>query len=158
MTENYVAPGQQRYLRACMVCSIVMTNTVGHPAPCLDKCAPEVVLPPCATIIPSLASGGHGHANIYLSNFHSASAKRAARTVKNSSTSRDRPSRSRVARRRCSRASSRLLTPKSHGLPGGSGSTTTCAASTLLRSPASCLTRSGLPWRKNIGCRKRMRT
>ncbi|KAK4191382.1 transcription elongation factor spt4 [Podospora australis] len=26
MSENYVAPGQQRYLRACMVCSIVMTN------------------------------------------------------------------------------------------------------------------------------------
>ncbi|KAK4162716.1 Spt4/RpoE2 zinc finger-domain-containing protein [Cladorrhinum sp. PSN259] len=25
MSENYVAPGQQRYLRACMVCSIVMT-------------------------------------------------------------------------------------------------------------------------------------
>ncbi|KAK3997660.1 transcription elongation factor spt4 [Cladorrhinum sp. PSN332] len=26
MSENYVAPGQQRYLRACMVCSIVMTQ------------------------------------------------------------------------------------------------------------------------------------
>lgn len=26
MSENYVAPGQQRYLRACMVCSIVMTH------------------------------------------------------------------------------------------------------------------------------------
>jgi transcription elongation factor SPT4 len=25
---NFVAPGQQRYLRACMVCSIVMTQTV----------------------------------------------------------------------------------------------------------------------------------
>ncbi|ERT02359.1 transcription elongation factor SPT4 [Sporothrix schenckii 1099-18] len=25
MSDNYVAPGQQRYLRACMVCSIVMT-------------------------------------------------------------------------------------------------------------------------------------
>ncbi|KAK1760941.1 transcriptional elongation protein [Echria macrotheca] len=25
MSENYVAPGQQRYLRACMVCSVVMT-------------------------------------------------------------------------------------------------------------------------------------
>ncbi|EPE09645.1 transcription elongation factor spt-4 [Ophiostoma piceae UAMH 11346] len=25
MSENYVSPGQQRYLRACMVCSIVMT-------------------------------------------------------------------------------------------------------------------------------------
>ncbi|TDZ22463.1 Transcription elongation factor spt4 [Colletotrichum sidae] len=24
-TDNYVAPGHQRYLRACMVCSIVMT-------------------------------------------------------------------------------------------------------------------------------------
>ncbi|KAI1868001.1 hypothetical protein JX265_004054 [Neoarthrinium moseri] len=24
---NFVAPGQQRYLRACMVCSIVMTQT-----------------------------------------------------------------------------------------------------------------------------------
>ncbi|KAJ2896739.1 transcription elongation factor spt-4 [Zalerion maritima] len=24
-SENYVAPGQHRYLRACMVCSIVMT-------------------------------------------------------------------------------------------------------------------------------------
>lgn len=29
---NFVAPGQQRYLRACMVCSIVMTQTVS-PAP-----------------------------------------------------------------------------------------------------------------------------
>ncbi|RDL35065.1 Transcription elongation factor SPT4 [Venustampulla echinocandica] len=27
MTENYVASGQQRNLRACMVCSIVMTQT-----------------------------------------------------------------------------------------------------------------------------------
>ncbi|KAB8300234.1 hypothetical protein EYC80_000447 [Monilinia laxa] len=26
MTENYVAPNQQRNLRACMVCSIVMTQ------------------------------------------------------------------------------------------------------------------------------------
>ncbi|TPX15167.1 uncharacterized protein E0L32_004725 [Thyridium curvatum] len=26
MSENFVAPGQQRYLRACMVCSIVMTS------------------------------------------------------------------------------------------------------------------------------------
>ncbi|KAM7201817.1 Spt4/RpoE2 zinc finger domain containing protein [Rhypophila sp. PSN 637] len=26
MSENFVAPGQQRYLRACMVCSIVMTQ------------------------------------------------------------------------------------------------------------------------------------
>jgi transcription elongation factor SPT4 len=26
MSENYVAPNQQRYLRACMVCSIVMTQ------------------------------------------------------------------------------------------------------------------------------------
>ncbi|KAJ4302126.1 transcription elongation factor spt4 [Collariella sp. IMI 366227] len=25
MSENFVAPNQQRYLRACMVCSIVMT-------------------------------------------------------------------------------------------------------------------------------------
>ncbi|KAK0752075.1 Spt4/RpoE2 zinc finger-domain-containing protein [Schizothecium vesticola] len=25
MSENYAAPNQQRYLRACMVCSIVMT-------------------------------------------------------------------------------------------------------------------------------------
>ena len=28
MTENYVPPGQQRNLRACMVCSIVMTQSV----------------------------------------------------------------------------------------------------------------------------------
>jgi transcription elongation factor SPT4 len=28
MSENFVAPGQQRYLRACMVCSIVMTYAV----------------------------------------------------------------------------------------------------------------------------------
>ncbi|KAF8865949.1 Spt4-domain-containing protein [Acephala macrosclerotiorum] len=27
MTDNFVAPGQQRNLRACMVCSIVMTQT-----------------------------------------------------------------------------------------------------------------------------------
>ncbi|KAL8404122.1 hypothetical protein RB594_009110 [Gaeumannomyces avenae] len=27
MSENFVTPGQQRYLRACMVCSIVMTLT-----------------------------------------------------------------------------------------------------------------------------------
>ncbi|KXH28154.1 transcription elongation factor spt-4 [Colletotrichum simmondsii] len=26
--DNFVAPGQQRYLRACMVCSIVMTYSV----------------------------------------------------------------------------------------------------------------------------------
>jgi transcription elongation factor SPT4 len=26
MTSNFVAPGQQRYLRACMVCSIVQTE------------------------------------------------------------------------------------------------------------------------------------
>jgi len=25
MSENFVAPGQQRYTRACMVCSIIMT-------------------------------------------------------------------------------------------------------------------------------------
>jgi transcription elongation factor SPT4 len=31
MSENYVAPGQQRYLRACMVCSIVMTFAVSFP-------------------------------------------------------------------------------------------------------------------------------
>lgn len=31
MSENYVAPGQQRYLRACMVCSIVMTYAVRPP-------------------------------------------------------------------------------------------------------------------------------
>lgn len=31
MSENYVAPGQQRYLRACMVCSIVMTYAVSQP-------------------------------------------------------------------------------------------------------------------------------
>ncbi len=28
MSANFVAPGQQRYLRACMVCSIVMTYAV----------------------------------------------------------------------------------------------------------------------------------
>ena len=28
MSENYAAPNQQRYLRACMVCSIVMTLAV----------------------------------------------------------------------------------------------------------------------------------
>jgi hypothetical protein len=28
MSENYVAPAQQRWLRACMVCSIVMTYAV----------------------------------------------------------------------------------------------------------------------------------
>lgn len=27
MSEAFVAPGQMRYLRACMVCSIVMTQT-----------------------------------------------------------------------------------------------------------------------------------
>lgn len=27
-SANFVAPGQQRYLRACMVCSIVMTYSV----------------------------------------------------------------------------------------------------------------------------------
>jgi transcription elongation factor SPT4 len=26
--SNFVTPGQQRYLRACMVCSIVMTYSV----------------------------------------------------------------------------------------------------------------------------------
>jgi transcription elongation factor SPT4 len=31
MSENFVAPGQQRYLRACMVCSIVMTSAVRPP-------------------------------------------------------------------------------------------------------------------------------
>lgn len=30
MSENYAAPGQQRYLRACMVCSIVMTFAVSQ--------------------------------------------------------------------------------------------------------------------------------
>jgi transcription elongation factor SPT4 len=33
MSENFVAPGQQRYLRACMVCSIVMTFAVSPPSP-----------------------------------------------------------------------------------------------------------------------------
>lgn len=28
LTSNYVSSGQQRYLRACMVCSIVMTYSV----------------------------------------------------------------------------------------------------------------------------------
>ncbi len=28
-TSNFATPGQQRYLRACMVCSIVMTLQVG---------------------------------------------------------------------------------------------------------------------------------
>lgn len=27
-STNFVSPGQQRYLRACMVCSIVMTYNV----------------------------------------------------------------------------------------------------------------------------------
>jgi len=31
MSANFVAPGQQRYLRACMVCSIVMTYAVSLP-------------------------------------------------------------------------------------------------------------------------------
>jgi transcription elongation factor SPT4 len=31
MSENFVAPGQHRYLRACMVCSIVMTYAVSLP-------------------------------------------------------------------------------------------------------------------------------
>ena len=31
MSANFVAPGQQRYLRACMVCSIVMTYAVRQP-------------------------------------------------------------------------------------------------------------------------------
>lgn len=30
MSENFVAPTQQRYLRACMVCSIVMTFAVSQ--------------------------------------------------------------------------------------------------------------------------------
>ena len=33
MTENFVPPGQQRNLRACMVCSIVMTQNVSFPFP-----------------------------------------------------------------------------------------------------------------------------
>ena len=36
MSANFVAPGQQRYLRACMVCSIVMTYAVSiTPMTCL---------------------------------------------------------------------------------------------------------------------------
>lgn len=31
MSEGFFAPGQQRFLRACMVCSIVLSQTVGHP-------------------------------------------------------------------------------------------------------------------------------
>ncbi len=30
MADNFVPPGQQRYTRACMVCSIVMTQAVSH--------------------------------------------------------------------------------------------------------------------------------
>lgn len=30
-SANFVTPGQQRYLRACMVCSIVMTYSVSSP-------------------------------------------------------------------------------------------------------------------------------
>lgn len=32
-TSNFAAPGQQRYLRACMVCSIVMTYSVRLASP-----------------------------------------------------------------------------------------------------------------------------
>jgi transcription elongation factor SPT4 len=40
MSENFVAPGQQRYLRACMVCSIVMTFAVRPLPPPLPSIPP----------------------------------------------------------------------------------------------------------------------
>ncbi|KAI1429558.1 transcription elongation factor spt-4 [Xylaria sp. FL1777] len=40
MADNFVPPGQQRYTRACMVCSIVMTQAVSH----------QSVLPHCGTL------------------------------------------------------------------------------------------------------------
>jgi uncharacterized protein (DUF983 family) len=33
MADNFVPPGQQRYTRACMVCSIVMTQAVSTHGP-----------------------------------------------------------------------------------------------------------------------------
>jgi transcription elongation factor SPT4 len=44
MSENYVAPGQQRYLRACMVCSIVMTFGVSLDS--LSSSSPQAVCLP----------------------------------------------------------------------------------------------------------------
>ncbi|KAB5575938.1 Spt4/RpoE2 zinc finger-domain-containing protein [Coniochaeta sp. 2T2.1] len=52
MSENFVAPGQQRYLRACMVCSIVMTSAVCSPPsralPLLRQ--PSLFEPPAANV------------------------------------------------------------------------------------------------------------
>jgi hypothetical protein len=72
MSENFVAPGQQRYLRACMVCSIVMTSAVSDLISGITPVYPELLT------------------NILFQR-HSASAKKDVRTAKSSSTSKDPP-------------------------------------------------------------------
>lgn len=80
----------------------------------------------------------------------SASATRGAPTARTSSTSWARRTRSRPARRRSSRASSRCRTRTAAGWPSGSASTATCPGCTPSRSRGSFPTRSGRSSRMSI--------
>lgn len=132
-SANFVAPGQQRYLRACMVCSIVMTYSVrGIPT------APSTV-PPCMCSL------------LLTCCLNSDSVTKAARIAKSFSISPAPRTRSRAAHLRCLRASSRLQTRPSHGWQSGSASMATSRACMPSRSLANCRMRFARCWKTSTG-------
>lgn len=100
MSENFVAPGQQRYLRACMVCSIVMTFAV--------RTDFFVSPTPKSSTTNKIYSGLR---------------KKDAPTAKNFFISKAPRTRSTAALHRSLRVSSHLPTRANHGSPNGSAST-----------------------------------
>lgn len=167
-SANFVPSGSQRYLRACMVCSVVMTYTVSFPPlfygdPCAarqiqkrkkkKKTRVEEKMQGAWMLDTNRAGGVLDSGNRKLvANGHlgSASATKDAPTAKSSCTSPAHRTRLRAARRRSLKGSSRSPTRPSRGSPSGSASTATSPASTPSRYRASCLTRCGRRSRTSI--------
>ena len=127
VSENFVPPNQQRNLRACMVCSIVMTQNVS-----LSSYRP--LSPPLSTNYVSRDSS-----------------KKDAPTATNSCISKAPWTPSSTARLKSSKGSSHSPTRRNLGLRSGSVWMAMLGVFMQRRSPVCCRMRSWLLWRMRLG-------
>lgn len=138
ISDNYVSPGSHRYLRACMVCSVVMTYQV-------FICIFLLFYLIFVMAEEARHDGPDKLTDLFGNLVYSASAPKGARTVKSFSNCKTRPTRLRPARAKFSRDSSPSPIRPHHGSPGGSASVTTSQACMRPKCPVPCPTMCA-PW------------